>query len=82
MLLPEKHITLAESILGLGALLLEMLDRPRTLDYLFKQVRNMREKEEINAFHDFDSITLAVLFLHATGVVEGTETGAIRRCAS
>ena len=82
MLLPEKHITLAESTLGLGALLIDMLDKPRTLDYLFKQTRGMRETGEINAFHDFDSITIAVLFLYATGIVENTETGAIRRCGS
>lgn len=82
MLLPEKHITLAESILGLGGLLLEALDRPRTLDYLFRHVRALREQNEIAAFHDFDTVTLAVLFLYSVGAVESTQTGAISRCGS
>jgi hypothetical protein len=82
MLLPDKHITLAESILGLGAVVLESLDRPRTIDYLFKTVRQLRDAGRMPAFHDFDTVTLAVLFLYSVGVVESTESGTIRRCGS
>lgn len=82
MLLPEKHITLAESVLGLGGVLLEVLDRPRSLDYLFKHVRTLKDEGKLAAFHDFDSITLAVTFLYSVGVIMGTGAGAIRRCDS
>jgi len=82
MLLPDKHITLAESILGLGAIVLESLDKPRTLDQLFKTVRQLRESGGMPAFHDFDSVVLTVLFLYSIGVVDSTDTGAIRKCGS
>lgn len=82
MLLPEKHITLGESVLGVGGLLLEVLDRPRSLDYLFKHVRTLREQGKLAAYHDFDSITLAVVFLYSIGAVTGTDEGTIRRCDS
>lgn len=82
MLLPEKHITLAESIIGLGAYVLQALDKPRTLDYLFRQTRILTESGELPAFHDFDSVTLTVVFLYSVGLVENTDSGAIRRCVS
>ncbi len=82
MLLPDKHISLAESLIGLGAFLLSKLRRPTSLDTLHDHVVAARETHELPAFHDFDSMVLAVLFLYSIGVVEMTESGAIRRCAS
>lgn len=81
MLLPDKHITLAESILGLGAFLLQVLDRPKTTDQLYLRVREMRENRTLPAFHDLDSILLALSFLYVIGAIELTDTGAVRRCA-
>ncbi|MCH8823866.1 MAG: hypothetical protein IH984_10200 [Planctomycetes bacterium] len=82
MLLPEKHICLAESILGLGAFIIEQLDRARSVDQLHDRVSEACEGPELPAYHDFDSILLAVLFLFSIGAVEMTNTGSIRRCAS
>lgn len=82
MLLPDKHITLAESILGLGAFLLGLLDRPRSVDHLYQRVKEAREDHSLPAYHDLDSVLLALGFLYAIGVVEATDTGGVRRCAS
>ena len=82
MLLPDKHITLAESILGLGAIVLSLLDRPMTAEQLYQRVRVARDEASYPAFQDLDTVTLAILFLYALGAVEATESGAVRRCVS
>ena len=82
MLLPDTHIRLSESILGLGAVVLSFLDRPRTVDDLYLKVKAACADGSLPAFHDFDSVTLAVLFLYMIGAVERGENEAIRRCAS
>ena len=82
MLLPEKHITLADSLLGLGAFLLEELSRPRTVDQLFHATQAARATRSLPAYHDFDSVMLALTFLYAIGAVEATPDGGVAKCAS
>ena len=82
MLLPDKHITLAESILGLGAFLLGELNTARTVDRLYNRVCQARDQESLPAYHDFDAVLLAILFLYAIGAVELTDNGGVQRCAS
>ena len=80
MLLPDKHITLAESILGLGAFVLRQLERPKTVDQLFLRVSEAREDDSLPAFHDLDSLLLAIDFLYAVGAINATATGAVQSC--
>lgn len=81
MLLPDKHITLAESLLGLGAFLLDELRKPMTIDQLHRRVYQKRETSDLPAFHDIDNLLLAVLFLYSIGAVELADGGRLRRCA-
>ena len=82
MLLPDKHISLAESLLGIGAFVLGQLDVPRSMDDIYNRVKRANESEELPAFHNFESVTLAVLFLYMVGAVEMTNSGDVRRCVS
>jgi hypothetical protein len=82
MLLPEKHVTLAESILGLGAFLLLALDRPKTIDELYQHAQEGWANQSLPAFHSFDSVLLGILFLYSVGLIEATQTGAVRQCVS
>lgn len=82
MLLPEKHISLAESILGLGAIILDHLDRPRSVDQLYQAILEDRENGTLPAFHDFDAVILAVVFLFSIGAVEANSSGVVSRCVS
>src|SRR5207249_484710 len=82
MLLPDRHISLAESILGLGGFVLGELDGPQSVDRLYAQVVAARDSHELPAYHDFDAVLLALLFLYSLGAVELTESGGVRRCAS
>ena len=81
MLLPDKHISVAESVLGLGAFVLDQLGSAQSVDRLFECVDAAKETESLPAYHDFDSVTLALLFLYSIGAIELTESGMIRRCA-
>jgi hypothetical protein len=83
MLLPDKHITLAESILGLGAFVLgELLERPQSIDRLYKQMSEASESPALPAYHDFDALILAIIFLYSVGALELTESGGLQLCVS
>lgn len=82
MLLPEKHITLAESTLGLGGFILITLKEPATMDRLYARVLQARTTRELPAYHDFDSLVLSILFLFAVGAVTTDGSDTVRRCAS
>ena len=43
MILPTKHISTKNSLLGVGAVLLTQLDRPRTVTALWERVRALPE---------------------------------------
>ena len=80
MLLPDKHISLAESIVGLGGFLLGELKKQQSLDRLHNSIREASNSSSLPAYHDIDSIMLALLFLYMLGAIESTENGEIRAC--
>jgi hypothetical protein len=72
MMLPDKHISLGDSLLGVGAHLLEELDHPRSVSYLWNRVR---DSQDIATFERF---ALALSMLHSMGLVD-IENGAIKK---
>lgn len=59
MILPTKHITLDNSLIGLGALLLTRLEEPTTVSSLWQAVR---EQPQIATFERF-TLTLDLLYI-------------------
>lgn len=82
MILPDKHITMAESILGLGAVLLSHLGDAHSIDRLYEMIKLDIESGKLPAHHDLDSVMLSILFLYSIGAIEATNSGGVRRCAS
>jgi hypothetical protein len=82
MLLPEKHITLAESLIGLGGVLLDELRAPQTIDRLYDVVKRLVATAELPAHHGLDDVLLATLFLYSVGAIELTDAGGVQRCVS
>ena len=80
MLLPDKHVRLAESLLGLAALVLAALDRPLTFDRLMGRLAPQFETPDWPAFHTAETVSLALCFLYAVGAVDVTEDGELVRC--
>lgn len=59
MILPTKHLSVEESLLGSGAVVLKELTRPQTISRLWDRLRN---NSVIGNFSRF-SLTLDFLFL-------------------
>lgn len=81
MILPDKHITIAQSLIGLGSFALERLERPKTLDSLWSEFQQVNNTTKFPAYHTFENLMLAVDFLFMIGVVEEDENGKLTRCA-
>ncbi|MGL4421214.1 MAG: ABC-three component system middle component 6 [Gemmataceae bacterium] len=80
MLLPDKHVRLAESLIGLASLVLTTLDRPLTFNRLMGQLAPQFETSTWPAFHTAETVSLALCFLHAIGAVDVTDDGDLVRC--
>lgn len=80
MLLPEKHIRLSESILGLGGFVLSSLDSSKTVDALWEELQEAAGKEEFPSKHSFENLVLAVDFLFALGAIAALENGKLTKC--
>ena len=64
MILPTKHVSTDQSLLGVGALLLRHLGQPRTVTSLWEQTR---AAPDVGTFERF---VLALDVLHAVEAVE------------
>jgi hypothetical protein len=72
MILPTKHIKPADSLLGVGAALLEILALPRTVTELWENART------IPGVGSFERFALGLDLLYAMDLVEN-ERGMLRR---
>jgi hypothetical protein len=77
MLSPQKHIRLSESLLGLGANILNLLTRSQTPEQIYGKLSDLN----LLLSHDFEHIILALDFLYACGAVEINEKGKIIKCS-
>jgi hypothetical protein len=77
MLLPDKHISFGESLLGFGAHLLPLIDRPITVDALWR--KHQKVASTYPAYQSFDNLILSLDALFAMGLLDLTEAGEIQR---
>ncbi len=82
MILPDKHIRFSESLLGLGALVLESLDAPKSIDALWNELHPQMESDKFPARHSFDNLVLTVDILFTVGAITLNRNGRLERCAS
>lgn len=75
MILPTKHLPPRRSLIGVGGLMLERLDQPRTITGLWDKARHV---PEVGSFERF---ILALDLLFALGAVEYGD-GLLRRVPS
>lgn len=74
MILPTKHISTANSLIGVGAVLLKHLEQPYTVTSLWEKTR------EIPGIGSFERFTLALDLLYTIGSIEFHQ-GLLRRVA-
>jgi len=77
MLSPQKHIRLSESLLGLGANILNLLVRPQSPEQIYDKLKNLN----LLISHDFEHIILALDFLYACRAIELNEQGKVVKCS-
>lgn len=64
MIVPSKHIRIAESLVGLGAYLLKYLgEGPQTIDQLWYKVNKQNNSKKSFSYHGFDNLILALNYL-------------------
>lgn len=73
MILPDKYIPLHYSLLGVGALVLNHLDKPRTISSLWEEMKILPE------VRTFQRLVFSLDFLFIIGAVE-IESGLLRKC--
>lgn len=74
MILPSKHLSISESLFGLGGCLLAILKKPMTVDELWWDF--LRNKE-FSAHHAFDDVVMALNYLYSIGAVDVNKEGLI-----
>lgn len=82
MILPSKHLTLSESLLGLGGIILLILKEPKSIDDIWKKYIDISQKNSIgSAYHNFDDLILATNYLYLIGAISLDNNGKIMKCA-
>lgn len=72
MILPTKHIDGNRCLLGVGALILTILRRPKTVSALWESVKRL------NGSTTFETFSLTLTFLFSVGLIE-EENGVMKR---
>jgi len=70
MLVPAKHINFSESLLGFGSYILKILDKPKSIDDLWKIYQSDLENKEYFSSHSFDNLMLTIIFLFSIGSID------------
>lgn len=81
MILPSKHITIAQSLWGLAAFLIIFLEAPKTVDELWAKFEKINDTSKLPAKHSFERVVLALDFLYMIDAIEMTGDGKIKLCA-
>lgn len=79
MLLPAKHIKLSESIIGLSGFVLERLNKPKTVDMLWNELRVAVDRKEYPAHHPFENLLLSLDFLYSIDIIQLDDNGMVYR---
>jgi hypothetical protein len=79
VLIPEKHVRLSDSLLGLGSYVLVCLSKPKDIDQLWKKFKNDSIHQRDFGNHSINNLVLAIDFLFSVGLVKIDEGGKIFR---
>ena len=77
MLMPTKHIKTENALIGVGAEVLALLDRDKTVSRLFSDLQEDRRENDLSTIH-FDWFLLAMDFLFSIGAIR-FDSGLIKK---
>ncbi|MFL6196076.1 MAG: ABC-three component system middle component 6 [Thermoanaerobaculia bacterium] len=79
MILPKKHLSTDRCLLYVGAEVLGLLNRPRTVSNIWHDLKAHRSKRNELSVITYDWFILSLDFLHALGAIAMEEDGLLRR---
>ncbi len=78
MIVPTKHTSFSESLLGFGAILLTIVKEPLTVDEIWYEFSEYNKGNfRFPAYHSFDNLILTINYLFLIGAVNLDEKGKI-----
>lgn len=81
MILPQKHIKVSESIFGLGSIIIELINKPKTFDNLWNDFQKVNNTKKLPSLHSLDNFIMALTFLFIIGAIQEGEKGVIELCS-
>jgi hypothetical protein len=79
MILPTKHTTIEQSLIGFGCYILKIVDENNTIDLLWQKYQDDFRSQKYPVKHTFDNLILTLVFLYTIGAINEMQ-GEIRRC--
>lgn len=79
MIMPSKHINFSQSLLGFGSYVLAKLDKPLSIDDIWKMYQADISKDDYIAKHSFDNLIMTFIFLYGINAIE-SKNGLIYKC--
>lgn len=80
MIMPTKHTTLEQSLLGFGSYLLGSLgEEGKTIDELWNNYQKDFSAKKYRAKQNFDNLVMTLLFLFSVNAIY-MDDGVIKRC--
>ena len=80
MVLPSKHISFSQSLLGFGSYLLNKLNDPLSVDEMWHVYQSDLKNELYHAKQSFDNLILTLLFLYSINAIK-EHNGLIYKCS-
>lgn len=75
--MPTKHVKAENALIGVGAEVLDLLDRNKTVSTLFRDLQRLRTERELSTIH-FDWFLLSLNFLFSIGAIR-FEAGVLKK---
>jgi hypothetical protein len=80
MILPTKHTTIEQSLIGFGCYILKIVDKNNTVDLLWQKYQADFKAQIYPVKQTFDNLILTLAFLYTIGAVDETR-GELRKCS-
>jgi len=78
LILPNKYITITESLIGLSALILDVLsEQTVTVDLLWKKFQSKYNKSNLNSLPTFQKFIWTVDFMYISSMINYNEQGEV-----
>ena len=79
MILPNKYVPISDSIIGISALILEILgNNNMTIDELWEKFNNnIKQNKKIKNTPSYNKFVLSIIFMYITNMINYSKKGVI-----